>query len=449
MKNEEKNLKRELSSRHIGMIAIGGTIGTGLFLGAGNSIKTAGPSIIFIYAIVGFFIFLLMRALGELLVSDESQTTFVGFIDKYLGKRFGFVVGWTYWFGWIVTAMAELTAAGKYMSFWFKDTPVWIWSIVFLTLLFFANIITVKAFGELEFWFSMIKIVAILAIIITGAVLVTIGFKTGDGQTSSIANIWNTGFFANNGSGFLIAFQMAFFAFVGIEFIGMTAAEAKNPQITIPRSVNSVIFRIVIFYIGALIAIMSIYPWQNYSAENSPFVQVFTGIGISSAAHIVNFVVLTAASSALNSSIFSTGRMLYSLNQEKKNWLGQLSNQHVPLNAIISSSILIGLAALINYVFPNNAFEMVTSAAAATFLFIYSILMIAHLKYRKSKDFKKTKKSFKLPGAPVTNWLTLAFFIFIFAILVAHPTTLWPALVALFWMIIIAAISFVTIKKEA
>ncbi|MDR0899005.1 MAG: amino acid permease [Lactobacillaceae bacterium] len=442
--NNDSQLKRELSSRHIGMIALGGTIGTGLFLGAGNSIKTAGPSIVLVYAIVGLFMFWMMRALGEMLLSDHSQTTFVGFVEKYLGKKAGFVIGWTYWIGWIVIAMAELTAIGKYMSYWpspiIQAIPVWAWELIFLVVLLLANVITVKAFGEFEYWFSMIKVVAILAIIFTGIVLVSTGFKN-----ASLANMWKFGFFANNGSGFLIAFQMAFFAFTGIEFVGITAAEAKDPDINIPKAVNSIILRIMIFYLGALVAIMSIYPWTNYGSD-SPFVQVFSGIGITSAALIVNFVVLTAAASALNSSIFTTGRMLFSNNEGKNNFFSKLSKRHIPLNSILFSAVLIGLAALVNFIFPKDAFELITSVATATFIFIYGVLVFAHLKYRQSSDYKNGRKLFKMPGAPVTNWLTLIFFVFIFLVLLTNKTTLWPALISIFWMVLMSGISFLVVK---
>ncbi|GAK30103.1 APC family amino acid-polyamine-organocationtransporter [Weissella oryzae SG25] len=437
-------LERGLSPRHVEMIALGGTIGTGLFLGAGSSIKMAGPAILIVYMVTGLFMFWMMRALGELLLTDTSQTTFVAFIEKYLGKRTGFVIGWTYWIGWITIAMAELTAAGIYMRYWFPSVPVWIWEVVFLAALYSVNIIAVGLFGEMEFWFAMIKIVAIVAMIVTGIVMVIGHFKTEAGVTE-ISNLWRFGFVANHGHNMLAAFQMVFFAFLGIEFVGMTAAEAKDPLKTIPNSINNIIYRILIFYVGALIAIMSIQPWMDYSANQSPFVQVFAGIGITAAAGLINFVVLTAAASSLNSSLFATGRMLFALSGAK-GYFGKLNRRNVPMHATNVSVILIALAVLVNYIFPTNAFELITSVASAAFIVIYAMLMLAHLRYRHSQDFLKSEQLFKMPGAPVTDYLTIAFLSGIFVILLSRQETRLTTILAIIWFIVMIAVSF-RVKK--
>lgn len=434
-----QKLERGLSSRHVEMIALGGTIGTGLFLGAGHSISTAGPAILLIYIITGLFMFWMMRALGELLLTDPDKPTFVGFVEKYLGKKAGFVIGWTYWIGWITIAMAELTAVGTYMKFWFPSVPVWIWEIIFLAALYGINIIAVSAFGETEFWFSMIKIVAILAMIVTGIIMIVMHTKTSAGVTS-LSNLWQHGVVAHQGHQILAAFQMVFFAFLGIEFVGMTAAETKDPLKTIPKSINSIIIRILIFYVGALIAIMSIQPWTNYNANESPFVQVFAGIGISAAAGIINFVVLTAAASSLNSSLFTTGRMLFSLSNGK-GYAGKLNRRYIPRNAINISTILIALAAVVNVLFPSNAFDLVTSVASAAFVVIYGVLVFAHLRYRQSDDFKNGEQHFKMPGAPFTDYLTMAFLAGIFLILLFTKSTMPTTILAIIWFIIMIALS--------
>ena len=434
-----QKLERGLSSRHVEMIALGGTIGTGLFLGAGHSISTAGPAILLIYIITGLFMFWMMRALGELLLTDPDKPTFVGFVEKYLGKKAGFVIGWTYWIGWITIAMAELTAVGTYMKFWFPSVPVWIWEIIFLAALYGINIIAVSAFGETEFWFSMIKIVAILAMIVTGIIMIVMHTKTSAGVTS-LSNLWQHGVVAHQGHQILAAFQMVFFAFLGIEFVGMTAAETKDPLKTIPKSINSIIIRILIFYVGALIAIMSIQPWTNYNANESPFVQVFAGIGISAAAGIINFVVLTAAASSLNSSLFTTGRMLFSLSNGK-GYAGKLNRRYIPRNAIHISTILIALAAVVNVLFPSNAFDLVTSVASAAFVVIYGVLVFAHLRYRQSDDFKNGEQHFKMPEAPFTDYLTMAFLAGIFLILLFTKSTMPTTVLAIIWFIIMIALS--------
>ena len=435
----QQKLERGLSSRHVEMIALGGTIGTGLFLGAGHSISTAGPAILLVYIITGLFMFWMMRALGELLLTDPDKPTFVGFVEKYLGKKAGFVIGWTYWIGWITIAMAELTAVGTYMKFWFPGIPVWIWEIIFLVALYGINVIAVSAFGETEFWFSMIKIVAIVAMIVAGIIMIVTQAKTSAGVTS-LSNLWQHGVVAHHGHKLLAAFQMVFFAFLGIEFVGMTAAEAKDPLTTIPKSINSIIIRILIFYVGALVAIMSIQPWTNYSASESPFVQVFSGIGITAAAGIINFVVLTAAASSLNSSLFTTGRMLFSLSNGK-GYVGKLNRRYIPRNAINVSAVLIALAVLVNVFFPSNAFDLVTSVASAAFVVIYGVLVFAHLRYRQSADFKNGEKRFLMPGAPFTDYLTLAFLFGIFMILLFTKSTMPTTLLALAWFVIMIALS--------
>lgn len=435
----QQKLERGLSSRHVEMIALGGTIGTGLFLGAGHSISTAGPAILLVYIVTGLFMFWMMRALGELLLTDPDKPTFVGFVEKYLGKKAGFVIGWTYWIGWITIAMAELTAVGTYMKFWFPGIPVWIWEIIFLVALYGINVIAVSAFGETEFWFSMIKIVAIVAMIVAGIIMIVTHAKTSAGVTS-LSNLWQHGVVAHHGHKLLAAFQMVFFAFLGIEFVGMTAAEAKDPLTTIPKSINSIIIRILIFYVGALVAIMSIQPWTNYSASESPFVQVFSGIGITAAAGIINFVVLTAAASSLNSSLFTTGRMLFSLSNGK-GYVGKLNRRYIPRNAINVSAVLIALAVLVNVFFPSNAFDLVTSVASAAFVVIYGVLVFAHLRYRQSADFKNGEKRFLMPGAPFTDYLTLAFLFGIFMILLFTKSTMPTTLLALAWFVIMIALS--------
>ena len=435
----QQKLERGLSSRHVEMIALGGTIGTGLFLGAGHSISTAGPAILLVYIITGLFMFWMMRALGELLLTDPDKPTFVGFVEKYLGKKAGFVIGWTYWIGWITIAMAELTAVGTYMKFWFPGIPVWIWEIIFLVALYGINVIAVSAFGETEFWFSMIKIVAIVAMIVAGIIMIVTHAKTSAGVTS-LSNLWQHGVIAHHGHKLLAAFQMVFLAFLGIEFVGMTAAEAKDPLTTIPKSINSIIIRILIFYVGALVAIMSIQPWTNYSASESPFVQVFSGIGITAAAGIINFVVLTAAASSLNSSLFTTGRMLFSLSNGK-GYVGKLNRRYIPRNAINVSAVLIALAVLVNVFFPSNAFDLVTSVASAAFVVIYGVLVFAHLRYRQSADFKNGEKRFLMPGAPFTDYLTLAFLFGIFMILLFTKSTMPTTLLALAWFVIMIALS--------
>lgn len=443
--SQQQKLSRTLSGRHINMIALGGTIGTGLFLGAGDSIQKAGPTILLVYIITGFFVFSMMRALGELLLTDHSQTVFIGFIKKHLGERTGFVMGWTYWLGWVIIAMAELTAIGKYMQFWFPQTPAWLWELLFLGILYSMNIIAVKAFGETEFWFALIKIVAIVAMILIGVVMVVFHIRSEAGITK-LSTLWQHGFIANHGNNLLAAFQMAFFAFLGVEFVGITAAETKSPLQTIPKSINSIIIRILIFYIGALLAIMTIQPWTNYSANTSPFVQVFSGIGIPAAAGIINFVILTAAASSLNSALFTTGRMIFSLSP-KNSFFNKLNKHYIPMRGITLSAVLVASVIGLNYIFPEDAFGIVTSTASATFIVIYISLLLTHIKYRKSEQFTNGEKLFLMPGAPYSNYLTILFMATVFLILLFSPNTMVTTILAIVWFIVLFTISLYKIKK--
>ncbi|RHW49797.1 gamma-aminobutyrate permease [Bombilactobacillus bombi] len=438
---ENKNqLSRSLSSRHVSMIALGGAIGTGLFLGSGESIHKAGPLILLIYICTGIFVFLMMRALGELLLSDTSKIIFIDFIKEYLGERSGFVIGWSYWIGWLIIAMSELTAMGTYMQFWFPNIPAWIWELLFLLLLYIINIIAVSAFGETEFWFALIKIIAIIAIIIAAVVMVLLHVHTNKGPVQ-FSNLWKYGFSSGNISQIISAFQMSFFSFLGVEFVGVSAAETKNPLATIPKAINSIVARILIFYIGALMAIMIVQPWPNYNANQSPFVQVFAGVGIKSAAGIINFVVLTAAASSLNSALFTTGRMLFSMSP-KNNFFAKLNKDSVPMRAISFSALLVAFVALISYLFPQGAFKIITSVASAGFLVIYSFLMLAHIKYRKSQDYIDGRKLFQLPGGVTSDYLTLIFMTIIFLILLFSKETMITSLLTIGWFIFIYLLSW-------
>ncbi len=438
--NNEQNMERGLKSRHVQLIALGGTIGTGLFLGAGKSIHLAGPSILLAYLIAGLACFFLMRALGELLLSHTSSVSFIDFIDKYLGKKTGFVAGWTYLICWITIAMAEITAAGLYMQFWYPHLPIWVTALFLLVILFFMNSITVSAFGETEFWFAIIKVVAILVLIGVGVILVAINYKTPVGN-ASVSNITNVSFFPHGFSGFFLSFQMVVFSFVGVEMIGMTASETKDPQKIIPKCINDVPIRIILFYIGALVALMCIYPWTYVSPDSSPFVQVFQGIGIKSAAAIVNFVVLTAAVSSCNSAVFTTGRMLYSLTSGSKNKfakkLGILSKRGLPTNAILLCTLLIALSVILDIIIPSGVFDFISSVATTCFLYIWSLIVIAHYKYRKSLSVEEIKAlPFKMPLFPYSNLFVLAFMVMVSIVLLFQLSTLIALLGSVIWFVV-------------
>lgn len=428
---EKQKLSRSLKSRHITMIAIGGAIGTGLFLGSGSAIRAAGPSIILTYLIVGVFCFFMMRALGELLLADLSKHSFIDAVKEYLGDRMEFITGWTYWSCWLSLAMADLTATGIYLKYWFPHLPQWIGPLVIVILLMLVNMVNVGLFGELETWFSTIKVVAILALIGVGLVMVLIRAKTATGTAALTNLVAYGGFFPKGPLGFLMSFQMVVFAFVGIEMVGLTAGESQNPVTDIPKAINTLPVRIGLFYIGSMIAIMAVYPWNHIQTTSSPFVQVFAGIGITAAAGILNFVVLTAAMSATNSAIFSTSRSLYSLavGGNAPHQFQELSAKAVPNKALTFSSVILFVVVILNFIVPAGIFEVVSGVSTINFIFVWLIIMWCHLVYRRQHP--QGVAGFTMPGFPVTSWITMAFFLGVLVVLFFVPATRLALLISL------------------
>ena len=438
----ENGMVRGLQNRHVQLIAIAGTIGTGLFLGAGRSLSLTGPSIILVYMLTGAFMYFMMRAIGEMLYMDPDQHTFINFITKYLGKGWGYFSGWSYWVSLVFLGMAEITAVSNYVQLWFPNWPAWQIQIIFLALLSCVNLIAVKVFGEVEFWFGMIKIVTILALIATGIFMVTTNFETPAGH-ASLTNITN-GFqmFPNGWVKFVMAFQMVFFAYQAIEFVGITTSETANPRQVLPKAIKEIPIRIVIFYVGALLAIMAIFPWQQLPVNKSPFVTVFQMVGLKWAAGLINFVVLTAAASSLNSTLYSTGRHLYQIAKETPNSkvmnrlkLNSLSRMGIPSRAIIISAIVVAVSAFIN-ILPgvSDAFALITASSSGVYIAIYILTMLAHLKYRKSKEFMPD--GFVMPAYKVLNPLTIVFFLFVFVCLFLQESTYIGAIGATIWIIL-------------
>ncbi|WHQ66477.1 amino acid permease [Lactiplantibacillus plantarum] len=433
-----EQLSRGLKSRHVQLIAIGGTIGTGLFLGAGQSIHLAGPAILIAYLVTGLVCFLLMRALGELLLSDLHTHSYIDFIKQYLGDKTGFVAGWTYWVCWITIAMAEITAAGEYMQFWWPRLPQWLPGLIILILLLGLNSINVSAFGETEFWFAIIKIAAILALIAVGIGMVLFSVKTPVGH-ASLTNLVSYGGFMPHGiKGLVLSFQMVLFSFIGIEMVGMTASETADPKTVIPKAINDIPVRIILFYVGSLFFLMCMYPWQYFSAAHSPFVQVFTNLGIRSAAAIINFVVLTAAASSCNSALFSTGRMLFSLTYDGKSKfakrMGTLSTRQVPRNALWFSTLVIGLSVILNLLMPGKVFSLIASVSTTCFIFIWGAIVVAHIKYRRQAG-SQVKVKFRMPLFPLSDYFILVFLAFIAVVLCLKFETLIALLVSAVWVV--------------
>ncbi|OMQ38251.1 D-serine/D-alanine/glycine transporter [Rhodococcus sp. D-1] len=449
---EDPHLTRQLSNRHIQLIAIGGAIGTGLFMGSGKTISLAGPSVIFVYMIIGFMLFFVMRAMGELLLSNMAYKSFSDFAADLLGPWAGFFTGWTYWFCWIVTGIADVIAISGYFKYWWPGLAAWIPALLTIAALLLLNLPTVRAFGETEFWFALIKIIAIVSLIVVGIVMVVSGFTAPNGATSGIDNLWNDGgMFPTGFMGFVAGFQIAVFAFVGIELVGTTAAEAKDPEKNLPKAINSIPIRVLLFYVVALTVIIAVTPWREISADKSPFVAMFTLAGLGIAASVINFVVLTSAASSANSGIYSTSRMVFGLAQEgdAPRALGKLNSRKVPANALMFSCIFL-LASLILLFSGDSvieAFTVVTTISALLFMFVWTIILASYMVYRKRRPHLHEASKFKMPGGIVMCWVVLAFFVFILWALTTKDDTLQALLVTPIWFVVLG-IAWAIIRRR-
>ncbi|MFC9768603.1 D-serine/D-alanine/glycine transporter [Rhodococcus jostii] len=441
---ESTHLSRQLSNRHIQLIALGGAIGTGLFMGSGKTISLAGPSVIFVYMIIGFMLFFVMRAMGEILLSNLKYKSFSDFAADLLGPWAGFFTGWTYWFCWIVTGIADVIAISGYVSYWWPGLPLWIPALVAVVALIVSNLPTVKAFGETEFWFALIKIIAIVGLIIVGLVMIFTHITAPDGSAASFTNLWNDGgFFPTGPMGFVAGFQIATFAFVGIELVGTTAAEAKAPENNLPRAINSIPVRVMLFYVVALIVIISVTPWRTIIADKSPFVTMFTLAGLGIAASVINFVVLTSAASSANSGIYSTSRMVYGLAREgdAPQRFGKLTSRRVPANALYLSGVFL-LSGVVIVAFGDSiieAFTLVTTISALLFMFVWSIILVSYLVFRRCRPQLHEASNFKMPGGVVMCYMVLAFFVFLLWALTQKADTLHALVVTPVWFVVLGA----------
>ena len=449
----QDDLQRNLTNRHIQLIAIGGAIGTGLFMGSGKTISLAGPSIIFVYTIIGVMLFFVMRAMGELLLSNLQYRSFIDFSSDLLGPWAGFFTGWTYWFCWIVTGIADVIAISAYSQFWFPDLPQWAPAIACVGLLLGLNLLTVKLFGEIEFWFAMIKIVAIVALVGTGLYMVGAAFVSPAGRTASLSNLWNDGgMFPNGMMGFFAGFQIAVFAFVGIELVGTTAAEAKDPERTLPRAINSIPVRIIVFYVLALIAIMAVTPWRDVVPGKSPFVELFVLAGLPAAAGVINFVVLTSAASSANSGVFSTSRMLYglALKGDAPRAFHRLSRSSVPSRGLLFSCTCLLAGAFLMWVVPDlvEAFTLVTTVSAILFMFVWSLILLSYIAYRRQRAALHEASRYKMPGGVAMCWACLVFFAAILGLLTLQADTRQALVVTPAWFALLA-IAYQFVRRQA
>jgi amino acid transporter, AAT family len=418
--HQKENLKRGLKNRHIQLIALGGAIGVGLFYGSASTIQLAGPSVVLGYFVGGLVIFAIMRALGEMAVAEPVSGSFSHYANRYLGSFAGYLTGWTYWFMWVVVGMAEITVVGVYVNYWFPGVPQWASALAALLLITGVNLINVKAYGEFEFWFALIKVIAIIGMIIAGLAMIIFGVGNG-GHAIGLGNLWTHGGFMPNGiKGLILSLVMVMFSFGGVELIGITAGEADQPEKTIPRAINSVIWRVLIFYVGALGVMMILYPWNKIGTNGSPFVLTFAKVGIPAAGGIINFVVLTAALSAFNSGLFSTGRMLYNLSLQNNGpkFFGKLNKNSTPSRGIIFSSLFLLIAVFLNYIVPEKVFIYISAVATVAVVTSWTIILLTQMKFRKSLSQEQIGKlAFKMPFYPYSSYFALAFLAFVIVLM--------------------------------
>jgi AAT family amino acid transporter len=437
-----KLLKKDLKNRHIQMIAIGGAIGVGLFYGSADAIKTGGPAIILAYLIGGLFIFFIMRALGELAVDEPNSGSFSAYATRYLGNFAGFFSGWTYWFQATATIMAELTAMGIYVQFWLPQFPKWVTALIFLFILIAVNLVGVKAYGEFEFWFALVKVVAIICMIIFGMLIVLFGFNNA-GQSVGFSNIWsNGGFFANGFKGFVLSFVFVSFAFGGVELIGITAGEARNPGESIPKAINDVFWRILIFYVGSVVVMLALYPWNKIGVAGSPFVLVFSKVGIPAAASVINFVILTAALSGMNSALYINGRMLYSLalNNNAPGVFGKLNKSGVPYVGTLFSTAVALIAVILNYFIPEKFFTYISSVTTIAILTAWGTILVTQLKFRRKKTREGGKIDFKMPFYPFSSYITIIYLLIIVITMAFLPAARVALYIAPVWVLAMVGI---------
>ncbi len=414
LNSQDSGYHKAMGNRQVQMIAIGGAIGTGLFLGAGGRLQAAGPALALIYLVCGVFSFFILRALGELVLHRPSSGSFVSYAREFLGEKASFVAGWMYFVNWAMTGIVDITAVALYMHYWgaFGDVPQWVFALGALAVVGTMNMIGVKWFAEMEFWFALIKVLAIVIFLVVGTVFLGSG-KMLDGNATGFHLISdNGGFFPHGLLPALVLIQGVVFAFASIELVGTAAGETKDPQTVLPKAINSVIWRIGLFYVGSVVLLVLLLPWNAYQAGQSPFVTFFSKLGVPYVGSIMNMVVLTAALSSLNSGLYSTGRILRSMAMggSAPEFMSKMSKQQVPYAGIMVTIGIYVIGVVLNYYVPTQVFEIVLNYASLGIITAWGFIIVCQMRLRKAiKEGKAADVSFKLPGAPFTSWLTLLF----------------------------------------
>ncbi|MBG6247279.1 MULTISPECIES: proline-specific permease ProY [Symbiopectobacterium] len=437
MEQQSAKLKRGLSTRHIRFIALGSAIGTGLFYGSASAIQMAGPSVLLAYIIGGVIAYIIMRAQGEMSVNNPQASSFSRYAQDYLGPMAGYITGWTYCFEILIVAIADVTAFGIYMRVWFPDVPHWIWVLSVVLIIGAINLMSVKVFGELEFWLSFFKVATIIIMIVAGIGIIVWGIGNG-GQPTGISNLWSHGgFFSNGVMGMVLSLQLVMFAYGGIEIIGITAGEAKDPHKSIPRAINSVPWRILVFYVGTLFVIMSIYPWNQVGTNGSPFVLTFQHLGITAAAGILNFVVITASLSAINSDVFGVGRMMHGMAEQGNapKVFAKVSQRGIPWVTVVVMMAALLVAVYLNYIMPGKVFLVIASLATFATVWVWIMILCSQIAFRRRLSENEVKAlAFPLPGGVASSVVGIVFLVFIIGLIGYFEETRVSLYVGVLWI---------------
>ncbi len=405
---EKENLKKDLKDRHIQLIAIGGVIGVALFMGSAQASKMAGPALTLAYALGGIVMYFVLRALGEVAVEHPVSSSFAGYARVFCGPLVSFFTGWTYWYQWVVLGMAEISAVGLYMRYWSPDIQQWIPALICLALIMAINLVAVKYYGEFEFWFALIKVVTIIAMLFVGFAMILFGFGN-DGIAIGFSNLWvHGGFMPFGWTGVSMALVMVVFAYSGVELIGITAGEAADPERSLKSAIDKVFWRVLVFYVGSMVAILSIFPYETLPKGVSPFVMIFEKAGIPYAASIINFVILSSAASCLNSCMYVCGRMLYglALRNEAPAFLGKLSGNQVPANGVLFSGAVCLVGVYFNYVAPDSVFYYMSAITTTGCMWTWSLIMYIQYKWRKSLNAEQIANlKYPMPFYPYANYI--------------------------------------------
>lgn len=441
-----------LRARHIHFIALGSAIGTGLFYGSAGAIQAAGPSVLLVYLLGGAVVYFMLRALGEMSVRHPVRGSFAVYTRAHLGGWAGYITGWMFAFEMLIVCLADLTAIGIYMRFWFPDTAQWIWVAATLLIVGGANLASVRWFGELEFVFTLIKVTAVIGMIVGGAAILAFGLGNSP-EVSGISNLWeHGGFFPNGIEGMIAAFILVLFAFGGTEIIGVAGSEAEDPETSIPKAVNTVPARILLFYVGAILVILALNPWQSITGEESPFVQIFSTLGVNWAAGLLNLVVITAALSAINADLFGAGRVLTGLAKENlaPKIMGKVAGNGVPIMTTVIMIIVLILGVVLNVILPERVFEIVASLATFATVYVWLMILLAQVASRRQMSAQEVAVlKFPVPFYPFGQYFAIIFIAFTFGIMVWYDNYHLALSVGVGFLVVMTILYYATGRPKA